>query len=336
MKEIMVDKSLPPKELVLTIAEEFHDDPELMAELIAFSSRFYMYSINNQRLIFSQNPNATFVQSYVKWKSDGYPVKRGEQGLCIVVPFLKKYAVVNGEEIPIGQIKDLQLKKSIKEGKYAVKERLAGYGYSYVFDISQTTCPTSEYPKFFSMGFEDDQYDQISKAIEDYTKNCLETEVSYMDFHSISLRGANLVGKHQILLNDKLQGAERLSTLLHEISHQIMHQTRDSTNINQIEFEADALSIMLQSYFDLPVTDTRKRHIAEHYQGMVNRLRIQYRDTIVLGQEIDKILDFPHQKMKEEIEKIRPYIEKCLPALKPENPQVEKQNKWQLSNKLLI
>ena len=50
-------------------------------------SRFHQYSFNNSVLIYLQNPKATRVASYTKWKdSFGRQVKRGEHGITIIAP----------------------------------------------------------------------------------------------------------------------------------------------------------------------------------------------------------------------------------------------------------
>src|SRR2546428_4966640 len=70
---------------------------ERLTQYLAFSSRFHRYSRRNQQLIFSQCPEATRVASYVKWKEEGYHVRKtekehGEHGIRILVPkFPKSY-----------------------------------------------------------------------------------------------------------------------------------------------------------------------------------------------------------------------------------------------------
>ncbi|MBB5266384.1 hypothetical protein HNP82_003541 [Catenibacillus scindens] len=51
MRGNSIDKNIPAKEMVLQIARSFQEDPETITELIAFSARFPVYSLNNTRLI---------------------------------------------------------------------------------------------------------------------------------------------------------------------------------------------------------------------------------------------------------------------------------------------
>ena len=50
------------------LIEGYKENPENIAELLAFKNRFYEYSMNNNILIYSQNPNATIVARLEDWK----------------------------------------------------------------------------------------------------------------------------------------------------------------------------------------------------------------------------------------------------------------------------
>jgi hypothetical protein len=83
--------------------------------------KFHNYSFANSLLIMVQNPEATKVNSYERWKSLNRQVKRGETGIKIFYP--KKRWIT--EEDP-------------DTGKERRREILTGYGIGNVFDIAQT------------------------------------------------------------------------------------------------------------------------------------------------------------------------------------------------------
>src|SRR5947209_10975843 len=98
---------------------------ERLTNYLAFSSRFHRYSRRNQQLIFEQCPEATRVASYVKWKEEGYQVRKmdkskGEKGIRILTPKFPKFykkperrqAVTQAEDHPETQ----------PEEEYKVKE----------------------------------------------------------------------------------------------------------------------------------------------------------------------------------------------------------------------
>jgi N-terminal domain of anti-restriction factor ArdC/IrrE N-terminal-like domain len=53
-------------------------------------SRFYSYSFNNWLLIYTQRPDATRVAGFQTWKSLGRFVKKGEHGIRIFAPIIRK------------------------------------------------------------------------------------------------------------------------------------------------------------------------------------------------------------------------------------------------------
>jgi N-terminal domain of anti-restriction factor ArdC len=53
-------------------------------------SRFCSYSFNNWLLIYTQRPDATRVAGFQTWKSLGRSVKKGERGIRIFAPIIRK------------------------------------------------------------------------------------------------------------------------------------------------------------------------------------------------------------------------------------------------------
>ena len=53
-------------------------------------SRFYRYSFGNQILIWCQSPDATRVAGFHTWKSLKRSVKKGEHGIRILAPIIRK------------------------------------------------------------------------------------------------------------------------------------------------------------------------------------------------------------------------------------------------------
>lgn len=53
---------------------------------LSFQSLFYNYSFRNAMLIYTQNPEATYVKGYKAWNRLGRYVKKGAKGLAILAP----------------------------------------------------------------------------------------------------------------------------------------------------------------------------------------------------------------------------------------------------------
>ena len=68
------------------VRDSSQENPETIAELLQFGSKFYRYHVRNTMLIYQQNPHATYVQSYKAWKEMGYSPKEGVRRMKVFVP----------------------------------------------------------------------------------------------------------------------------------------------------------------------------------------------------------------------------------------------------------
>jgi antirestriction protein ArdC len=91
-----------------------------LRDYLAAMARFHHYSFHNILLVASQKSNATYVAGFHAWHKLGCFVKKGEKGIMILAPIIRKKTENNGEAQP-------------DESSVAVAFRAA-----YVFDISQT------------------------------------------------------------------------------------------------------------------------------------------------------------------------------------------------------
>lgn len=288
------------------LAEAYKDDPELFADLLRFSSKFYQYSPRNNNLIYQQNPHATFTDSFVGFRNNGYNVKKGEHGLKIFVPVKVTYLYdTNAND----WIKLSEAPKNLKD-KYKNNQiqskTLQRYKIGTVFDISQTDCPVEDYPKIFNLGYKDKSQAQIYNAIKEYARSSLNCPVEEIDMKSISLRGGFIPLENKISINMLLKDSEKLSTILHELGHAILHNEihiEGGKKTEQKEFEADALSIMIASHFGVELTEHRMRHLSQHFQKYNELLSAQNDKKPIEGEvnleSVDKVLENVGNKFKE-------------------------------------
>lgn len=272
---------------IKTIAENYRQDPALMAELFAFGSKFYKYSPRNTMLILNQNRGAEFVASFQGWKNLGYSVKRGEHGLNILVPVDVTY-LRNGT----GKDDWVQLRNATPELKRQYElgnvesQKMRFYKVGTVFDIAQTNMPVEEYPKYFNMGISSELHDDIAKGLISFSEDVLHCKVVTEDLSSISLRGYYSQSDNHISLNDKLQSTQLLSTLSHELGHALIHNAPSDKSASQKEFEADALSIMLDSAYGVETTQSRISHLSQHFRGFENDILEQNLDKSATDQQM--------------------------------------------------
>ncbi|WMJ22684.1 ArdC-like ssDNA-binding domain-containing protein [Paludicola sp. MB14-C6] len=263
---------------ILETLDKFKMDPQLMKDFVAFSSKFYSYSLRNKMLIYMQNPFATFVASYTGWQQLGYNVLKGSSSLRIFRPIENVTFLRNGESIKISEATNEE-KIKIGKGELKTYTQISYIKYN-VFDISQTTCPKEDYPKLYSMGYASLEH----KELYDVTKDFIETSgftVEEKNLPTISLNGYCNTQENSIVINSKLNDTERLNTLLHEYAHGLLHKT--STQPTAVkEFEAESLSMMLHHRLGLEIDDNSKLYVCNSYQSID-------KDLFAIGESFERL-----------------------------------------------
>ncbi len=264
---------------VLSLAENFKQDPQEMFEYLAWSTRFYNYSTRNTMLIFSQNSGAKFCNSYKTYSDMGYQVKRGEHGMKILVPVEKTFLNINDELIPLSLATKEQI-KLYKEHKIKTTKKLF-YKIGTVFDIAQTDCPKSDYPKYLDLGYSSEQHLQLYKVLKNYAEEKLHCTVNENAFSSVTLRGYFDPTNNIISLSGSFDDTTKLSIFSHELAHAMLHNNiKTKVPEAQIEFEADATSAMLLSYFGIEIPSSRKDHLSSCYQNLLSNSKITDKDIM--------------------------------------------------------
>lgn len=246
------------------IAKTYQSDPDLLTDYLAFKAQFYQYSPTNTMLIYQQNPNATFVASFTKWKQLGYNIKRGQHHIKISRPIeISKFPrEVNGKTVWTDiKYASPEEKAKIVDGLLEVQKTTKFIPHQ-VFDISQTDCPVEDYPKFYNMGHPDMEQQQLYECVKQYAKESGFT-VTEEDLSSISLHGYYNPQDDSIHINSLLEDSGRLETMCHELAHGVLHKT--STQPTEIkELEAESFSAMLKRKMGFPVSEESKRYIKQY------------------------------------------------------------------------
>ena len=177
---------------------------------LTFCSSFYNYSYNNIFLIMMQRPDASFVAGYTTWRKMNRYVKKGEKGIGILCPCIRKVEVFK-EPDNINVYHD-------KEAEKEVKKVVSGFRIGYVFDLSQTDGDDSMLPVLVtglqgSSKQEQEVYEALLKYVS--SKYCVQ-EVT-----GISAKGSYNLDTQVITVRSDLQYQQKLKSLLHELSHAI-------------------------------------------------------------------------------------------------------------------
>ena len=209
---------------------------ERLKEYLAAMARFRRYSWGNVMLIASQKPNATHVAGFHAWHKLGRFVKKGEKGILILAPIIRKEAENNRATEP-------------DESSTAV-----GFRAAYVFDISQTD--GQPLPEIGSVNGDPREYhERLAKFIADQGITLEHSQ------DIAPARGTSSGGKITLLPGQS--PAEEFATLSHEVAHELMHRNeRRSTTSKRIrETEAEAVSFVVCNAIGLETGSAARDYI---------------------------------------------------------------------------
>jgi antirestriction protein ArdC len=191
-------------------------------------SRFHSYSFNNVLMIASQCPDATRVAGYRAWQSMNRQVKKGEKGIIILAPVIRK-------------IED--------EASGETLRAITGFRTTSVFDISQT---------------EGDELSTINTPLAGDDAGLFDALKMYAESRNILVkREAILTGAHglcrfykdqriEIVVDSLLPVLHQASILAHELGHALMHseaEYREHSDKSQRELEAESVAFVVMNHF---------------------------------------------------------------------------------------
>lgn len=213
--------------------------------LLNMLAQFHSYSYNNCILILMQCPSATRVASFQTWKKMGYPVKKGEKGIRILVP------------IPYTYQKE---QKSVDEQGNSVLETVDAKGLTFrvgnVFDASQVVgeLPTLAHELTDDSAFLQEAVKQLVNKSENinYDHNLKKGEAN----------GYYRTDTQEIYLRTGMAAMQTLKTIIHEKAHSVLHSASDGYSREEAEVQAESVAYCVASAFGLDTSDYSFGYIA--------------------------------------------------------------------------
>ena len=195
---------------------------------LSVAARFHDYSFANTRLIWAQSAARGFtpnrVAGYRAWQELGRHVRKGERGLQILAPVIRKVTPDNGEE---------------------EERRVVGFRVVHVFDIAQTDGdPLPEVPITLVEGDLPSHWEQVRGLI---TESGFDLQVADLD----RLGEANGVTdwkQRDVVVRASLPGAQRFKTAVHELAHIRLHEPNSDGRPSCrgiVEVEAESVAYMV-------------------------------------------------------------------------------------------
>ncbi|MGA2606788.1 MAG: ArdC family protein [Halobacteriota archaeon] len=214
---------------------------ETLTQYLAAIGRFHRYSLRNVMLIASQKPAATHVAGFHAWHKLGRFVKKGEKGILILAPIVRR-------------------KNDAQEQEESVESSTTiGFRPAYVFDISQTD--GQELPTIGRVNGDPREYREL------LGKFVAEQGIALEYSEDIApARGTSAGGK--ITLLPEQAPAEEFATLTHELAHEMMHrdERRSSTSKRSRETEAEAVAFAVCHAIGLDTGSASQDYI-QLYEG---------------------------------------------------------------------
>ncbi|MCR4288563.1 MAG: ArdC-like ssDNA-binding domain-containing protein [Deltaproteobacteria bacterium] len=251
------------------------------ADFLRFSSKFRKYSFGNVLLIWTQRPNATRVAGMRSWNSLGRTVKKGEKGIMIFAPFLKKArkTVMSDENsAPDVTVESVEAAESA-QGKEM--QTLVGFKGVYIFDVSQTEgkpLPELEIGRPCM---------DIGDA-EDLFKRILGASPVPVDYEEIigDSNGYYMPKEKKIVLSDALTSEQRCKTLLHELAHHLSLEEIGEARIDRSREEliAEGAAYIVSAHFGLNSSGYSIPYIASWSRG-------DMKEVLSAGEKMRKISD---------------------------------------------
>ncbi len=199
---------------------------EALTAYLAAMARFHRYSFGNILSIARQKPDAQRVAGIRTWNELGRFVKKGEKGIQILAPLMGYRR---------------SRKDADKERGPEMKPQpvLIGFRIVYVFDVSQTEGADLPEPEHRVTGEVGDSLDRLIEFV-----NRQGIELEYNERIAPAL-GVSYGGKIALLPGQSK--AETLTTLVHELGHEILHKAerRTMTTATVRETEAEAVAFIV-------------------------------------------------------------------------------------------
>jgi len=231
---------------------------------LKFSKYFHNYSFNNIVLIYSQMEDATQVAGFKTWEKMGRKLKKGAKGIQIIYPVKKKYTTtIKGQKNLLDNEDETQTEKTIE---------YLTYRPTYVFDISQTIGEPLPL--------------ENTRLNSNNMKDFFEFLQSYSPYPITEQNLSNVQGywnskNKQIVLKKNLSIDDKVSVLLHELTHALYDDFDYKEERNLSETFVESVAFIVADYFGLDTSMCSFNYITSWAKGDI-------KIVLELGNKIQK------------------------------------------------
>lgn len=248
-------------------------------------SKFHNYSPLNIQMILRQNPNASYVASFKKWKDEfSRSVNKGEKALRIFAPItVKKKDPKTNEPL---------LDKDGKEITYT------SFKLVPVFDVSQTDGKELPKPIYELKGSYQD-YGNLYKSAKEVSE-ANGVPISFSE-NTKGAKGYYSPVRNEIVIKKGLSEQHTLKTIFHEMAHSDLHnlEKRAETpfNLSTAELQAESVAFVVSSHYGLDTSEYSFGYLANWTQDpkglsdLEGQIKIVQKEADSLISRIDQALE---------------------------------------------
>ncbi|PFY23982.1 hypothetical protein COL47_04680 [Bacillus toyonensis] len=252
--------------------EGYFRTPEDLKEYLTFMAKFYHYSPSNISLIQSQFQGASAVGSFSFWKEKGFPVKKGEKGIKILVPnrTVAKFKDKEGTWKTVTKANEEE-KKQIESKSVEVMPGRLYFAVGHVFDLSQTNAKAEDLPRIFPNRWLEGSvtdYQSLYKGMEAIAEKNGVKIVEPKQELGVA-KGVSYTLTKEVALNPRNSELQNVKTLLHELAHAKLHTAETHMNYTapEKEFQAEMTAYAVSSYFGIDTREYSLGYLASWTQG---------------------------------------------------------------------
>jgi N-terminal domain of anti-restriction factor ArdC len=235
------------------------DEWKAMLANLARGGRFTLrrLSFRNQLLVQMQAPGATSVATYGAWQKAGRQVRRGEKALTILAPVIIKKPKVGGNADETDSV-------------------LVGFRPMATFSGNQTDPlpgkagrPLPE-PAPITKNIEaDEAFESSVETLRDVACGLGASVVSDVELrprcagdHAAAHGWLDLRTKKIVVITGETSRAQIFKTLVHELTHAILHGTEDHHDRPEMEVEAESVAFVVANVLGLETGDYSFPYVA--------------------------------------------------------------------------
>ena len=269
------------------------------------ASRFHTYSFTNVLLIQSQRPDATLVAGYEAWKAFGRHVVKGEKGIAILAPIIRRPEKTD----------DARPDDARDDTTAGPPATVAGYRVTYVWDLAQTSgqpLPERQKPTLLQGQAPDGLWEALADQIARQGFTLQRGDGG----------GANGITDYlarTVRVREDLDDAHAVKTVADELGHVVLHRPEDGDAAVRcrgvIEVEAESVAYLVtavhgldSSGYTFPYVTTWATHVPDHAAEDVVRDSGQ-RVITAAGHILDRTLP-PTMAADEHPERLRELAER--------------------------